>query len=137
MTEKTKKPEKEWRKLLTDEEFHILWEKGTERAFTGEYWNHFEKGKYLCAGCGVELFDSSLKFASECGWPSFSQPSIEENIETETDTSFGMIRTEVLCSNCGGHLGSESSDLVKRVDECISYLSHHEKINIVEKKSNR
>jgi len=103
------KSKEEWRKILTKEQFHILRDKGTERAFTGKYWNHFEKGKYRCAGCGAELFNSDSKFESDCGWPSFSKPSTE-NIETKKDTSFGMIRTEVHCTNCDGHLGHVFND---------------------------
>lgn len=86
----------EWKQVLTKKQFHILREKGTERAFTGRYWNHFEKGQYKCAGCGAILFESEDKFESNCGWPSFSKP-IEGSMETELDTSHGITRTEVLC----------------------------------------
>ncbi|MFX0050174.1 MAG: peptide-methionine (R)-S-oxide reductase MsrB [Candidatus Hodarchaeota archaeon] len=109
MTEKIRRSEKEWRKILTKEQFHILREKGTERAFTGKYWNHFKEGTYYCAGCKSPLFESETKFESNCGWPSFTAP-ISSMIKEEKDTSFGMIRTEVLCKKCGGHLGHVFAD---------------------------
>lgn len=109
MTEKIRRSEKEWRKILTKEQFHILREKGTERAFTGKYWNHFKEGTYYCAGCRSPLFESDAKFESNCGWPSFSTP-ISDRIEKERDTSIGMIRTEVRCKKCGGHLGHVFDD---------------------------
>lgn len=105
-----KKANKEWKKELTKEQYHILREKGTERPFTGIYWNHFEKGKYMCSGCGTPLFSSDSKFESNCGWPSFATPLKEEKIKEETDLSHGMVRTEVLCKNCGGHLGHVFND---------------------------
>ena len=104
-----KKTEEEWKKLLSKEQFWILREKGTERAFTGKFWNHFEEGQYKCAGCGTPLFLSEEKFDSSCGWPSFSNP-IKGTIEEGRDTSHGMIRTEVLCTACGGHLGHVFND---------------------------
>jgi peptide-methionine (R)-S-oxide reductase len=109
MTKKIRRSEKEWRKILTKEQFHILREKGTERAFTGKYWNYFKEGTYYCAGCKSPLFESETKFESNCGWPSFTAP-ITNKIEEEKDTSFGMIRTEVLCKKCGGHLGHVFAD---------------------------
>lgn len=99
------KTEEEWRQQLSEEEFRILREKGTERAFTGEYWNHWEEGAYLCKGCGEKLFEPETKFDAGCGWPSFYAPAEEGKIKENRDTSHGMIRTEVVCSNCDGHLG--------------------------------
>ena len=103
--DKIKKSEEEWKKELTDEQFHICRQKGTERAFTGKYWDKHDKGMYRCACCGNELFDSSTKFDSGTGWPSFWAPVAEENVETEEDNSFMMRRTEVKCGKCGAHLG--------------------------------
>jgi peptide-methionine (R)-S-oxide reductase len=102
---KIEKTDEEWRQELSAEQYHVLREKGTERPFTGEYDHVFEPGIYRCAGCGAELFSSEAKYDSGCGWPAFSQPAASEAIDEETDTTFGMIRTEVMCSNCGGHLG--------------------------------
>ncbi len=113
MNPNKKKTEEEWKKALTKEQFWILREKGTERAFTGKYWNHFEEGEYKCAGCGTPLFVSEEKFESSCGWPSFSNP-VKDTIEEKLDTSHGMIRTEVLCSVCGGHLGHVFNDGPKK-----------------------
>jgi peptide-methionine (R)-S-oxide reductase len=96
--------EEEWKKKLSQEQFHILREKGTERAFTGKYWDHHEDGTYRCAGCGAELFSSDAKFDSGCGWPSFSDADSSKIIK-KADYSHGMVRTEVMCANCGGHLG--------------------------------
>ena len=95
----------EWREKLTPEQYHVLREAGTERAFTGQYDKHFDEGSYRCAGCGELLFESDSKYNSGCGWPAFTKPAEAEKIEERSDTSFGMIRTEVLCQNCGGHLG--------------------------------
>ena len=103
------KTDEEWKKELTPEQYEVLREKGTERAFTGEYWNHFEKGKYVCAACGNVLFDSDAKFVSDCGWPSFDK-AIKGSVIYKTDTSFGMERTEVMCAKCGGHLGHVFDD---------------------------
>jgi peptide-methionine (R)-S-oxide reductase len=105
MSEKTNKTEEQWRAELTPEQFNVLREKGTERAFTGEYDHVFEPGTYRCAGCGATLFESDEKYDSGCGWPAFSAPAAADAVEEETDTSFGMRRTEVLCASCGGHLG--------------------------------
>jgi len=101
----SKSSKDKWKEKLTKEQYHVLREKGTEPAFTGKYWNHHEKGIYKCAGCGAPLFLSEEKFDSGTGWPSFKQPYNEANLEEKLDISYGMIRTEVLCSNCGGHLG--------------------------------
>ena len=99
------KSEEEWKKELTPTQYHVLREKGTERAFTGEYWNNHEKGKYYCAGCKQELFDSETKFESGTGWPSFYKPATDSAVAVFTDRSYGMLREEVVCSRCGGHLG--------------------------------
>lgn len=103
------KTEEDWKRELTPEQYNILREKGTERPFTGEYWNHFEKGKYVCAACGNVLFDSDAKFVSDCGWSSFDK-AIKGSVIYKTDTSFGMERTEVMCAKCGGHLGHVFDD---------------------------
>jgi len=95
----------QWREKLTPEEYYVLREKGTERAFTGEYWNVWEEGTYRCRGCGEVLFTSETKFDAGCGWPSFDRPAKEGVVAEASDTSHGMIRTEVLCQQCGGHLG--------------------------------
>ena len=108
--EKVSKTETEWRSELTDEQYDVLRRKGTEPAFTGEYWDAKEKGVYRCAGCGQELFDADTKFDSGTGWPSFYEPMEDEVVETEDDRSFFMRRTEVMCSRCGGHLGHVFDD---------------------------
>ena len=104
MIEKLHRTEEEWRALLTPEQYRVLREKGTERPFTGEHCGIHAPGTYLCAGCGLELFRSERKFESGTGWPSFVA-SMEGAVETETDSSHGMLRTEVHCARCGGHLG--------------------------------
>ena len=109
-SEKVVKTEDEWRKILTPERFNILRKKGTERAFTGEYWNNEEKGLYKCAGCQNDLYSSDTKFDSGTGWPSFWAPIAKENVSTGTDNSFLMERTEVQCARCDGHLGHVFDD---------------------------
>ncbi|MCB0755468.1 MAG: peptide-methionine (R)-S-oxide reductase MsrB [Flavobacteriales bacterium] len=99
------KTDAEWRQELTEEQYRILREKGTERAFTGKYDFHFEDGAYHCAACGTKLFDSGSKYDSGCGWPAFYQTAEKGAVVEKLDRSHGMIRTEVLCGNCGGHLG--------------------------------
>jgi peptide-methionine (R)-S-oxide reductase len=108
--EKIKKSEEEWRRELNDEQFYVCRQKGTERAFTGKYWDHHNKGMYRCACCGNELFNSDTKFDSGTGWPSFWAPVSEENVATEDDHSLMMRRTEVTCSKCGAHLGHVFED---------------------------
>jgi peptide-methionine (R)-S-oxide reductase len=105
METKVQKTDAEWRAELSPERYEILRRKGTERAFTGEYVDTKDPGVYRCAGCGAELFRSDAKFDSGSGWPSFVEPTALESVITETDTSYGMIRTEVMCASCGGHLG--------------------------------
>jgi peptide-methionine (R)-S-oxide reductase len=102
---KVNKSDSEWRELLTPEQYRVLREKGTERAFTGEFNKHNEEGTYTCAACNNPLFASSTKYDSGSGWPSFFAPIGKENVKEYTDRSHGMIRTEVVCANCGGHLG--------------------------------
>jgi peptide-methionine (R)-S-oxide reductase len=103
--EKIAKSEEEWRRELTPEQYRVLREKGTERAFSGALWDDHEPGRYLCAGCGTELFRSDEKFESGSGWPSFWKPASPRSVDTERDSSHGMERVEVHCRKCGGHLG--------------------------------
>jgi peptide-methionine (R)-S-oxide reductase len=107
VTENTKieKTDEQWREELTPEQYEVLRRQGTERAFTGRYWNVKDDGVYRCAGCGAELFSSDTKFDSGSGWPSFTEPAVGDNVELHEDRSHGMIRTEVTCARCGGHLG--------------------------------
>lgn len=102
---KNKKSDQDWRQQLTPEQFYICRQKGTEPAFSGKYYNHKGEGLYCCVCCQTPLFDSKHKFDSGTGWPSFWEPYSDENITTETDLSYGMNRTEVLCNECGAHLG--------------------------------
>lgn len=110
MEDKIVKTEEEWKKELTPEQYHVLREKGTERAFTGKYDNYDEEGVYKCAACGQELFSSKTKFDSGCGWPSFWTSLAKDKIILKEDRSFGMVRTEVICAKCGGHLGHVFDD---------------------------
>ena len=106
----SKLTKEKWKKKLTKEQHLVLRDKGTERAFTGKYWNHHEKGIYKCAGCGAPLFSSEEKFDSGSGWPSFGKPYDDANVDEKLDERFGMKRKEVICSNCGGHLGHVFDD---------------------------
>jgi peptide-methionine (R)-S-oxide reductase len=110
MPNKIQKTDAEWRSELTPAQYHVLREKGTERAFTGELAHTKERGQYRCAGCGKVLFTSDEKFESGSGWPSFWAPAEQSAVETEQDRSYGMVRTEVTCSDCGGHLGHVFDD---------------------------
>jgi len=104
-TQTISKTEEEWKKELTPEQYHVLREKGTERAFTGKYYKTNDKGVYSCAACNTELFTSDMKFDSECGWPSFDRSMEGGKIKMVEDKTFGMVRTEILCATCGSHLG--------------------------------
>jgi peptide-methionine (R)-S-oxide reductase len=110
MSDKIEKTDAEWKEQLTPMQYHVLREKGTERAGTGEYVHNHEQGVYRCAGCGKELFSSETKFESGSGWPSFYAPISSEAVRTETDNKFLMKRTEVLCARCDGHLGHVFDD---------------------------
>jgi peptide-methionine (R)-S-oxide reductase len=105
MTDKVTKSDAEWRAQLDPMEYQVTRHAATERAFTGKYWDHHEHGIYRCVCCGTALFESDAKFDSGCGWPSFTAPAVDSHVDEERDVSHGMIRTEVLCSKCNGHLG--------------------------------
>lgn len=108
--EKIEKPESEWKKELTEYEYYVLREKGTERAFTSQLLTNKKEGTYVCAACELPLFESATKFKSGTGWPSFYEPINEVNVAEEDDRSYGMVRTEVLCARCDGHLGHVFAD---------------------------
>jgi peptide-methionine (R)-S-oxide reductase len=125
MTAKESKSEDEWKQKLTKEQYHVLRLKGTERPFSGKYWNNREKGVYYCAGCGGALFESNAQFESGCGWPSFSVPISDKDVDIRTDLSLGLKREEVLCNKCGGHLGHVFDDGPKPTGlrYCINSIS--------------
>jgi len=125
MTENVSTTEEKWKEKLTEKQYRVLRLKETERPFTGKYWNNKKKGIYYCAGCGTPLFDSKVKFKSGSGWPSFSAPITDSDINEVPDNSFNMKRIEVLCSNCGGHLGHIFEDGPKPTDVryCINSIS--------------
>jgi peptide-methionine (R)-S-oxide reductase len=110
MGDKITKSDAEWKKELNPEQYDVLRHQGTERAFTGKYWDNHQKGLYVCAGCGLELFTSDAKFDSGTGWPSFYQPAFAQNVATHEDNSYFMKRVEVVCPRCGGHLGHVFDD---------------------------
>lgn len=127
------KSDDEWKSLLTPEQYEVLRQKGTEYAFTGEFYTNKKKGTYSCAGCGNKLFESETKYNSGCGWPSFYQPLNEETVIKKVDKSLGMVREEILCAKCGGHLGHVFNDGPKPTGlrYCINSLS----LNFIETKA--
>ena len=110
MSDRVEKPDEDWKKQLSPEQYRVARQKGTERPFTGVYWDNFQEGRYECVCCGAPLFESATKFDAGCGWPSFYAPLKDSPVEEETDLSHGMRRTEVHCRRCGAHLGHVFED---------------------------
>lgn len=130
--EKIDLSEKEWKEKLTDQEYEVLRNKGTERAFTGKYWDNKKEGTYLCAACRLPLFESKTKFRSGTGWPSFYAPINSTNVVEKKDTSYGMVRTEVVCARCEGHLGHVFPDGPEPTN--LRYCLNSVSLNFVEEK---